>query len=84
MLNGALRINPWNTEAVAAAFSDALKMGDAERQARRARDMEFVLNNTAAAWAERFVLDLQVRANLISFSRPSIRSITTGSPCTSK
>jgi len=62
VLNGALRINPWNTEAVAAAFSDALKMGDAERQARRARDMEFVLNNTAAAWAERFVLDLQAAA----------------------
>ncbi|EOD08119.1 hypothetical protein EMIHUDRAFT_465622 [Emiliania huxleyi CCMP1516] len=34
----------------------------AERDARRQRDMEFVINNTASAWAERFVLDLQAVA----------------------
>ena len=34
-------------------------MPTAEREARRAHDLKFILHTSATAWAERFVLDLQ-------------------------
>mmetsp|Transcript_36757 Transcript_36757/g.120109 ORF Transcript_36757/g.120109 Transcript_36757/m.120109 type:complete len:1189 (+) Transcript_36757:81-3647(+) len=62
VLNGAIRVNPWHTLELAEALGRCLTMSEAERDARRQRDMEFVINNTASAWAERFVLDLQAVA----------------------
>jgi len=59
VLNGALRVNPWDTEELVKAMMRAVEMEPAERLARRDRDLHFVLNNTALVWAERFFVDLQ-------------------------
>ena len=58
VLNGALRVNPWNTEETMRAFERAYEMGTAERVARRERDLQFLQQKTASAWAERFFVDL--------------------------
>jgi hypothetical protein len=58
VLNGALRVNPWNTEETSHAFERACVMGTAERLARRERDMHFLRQTTATTWAERFFVDL--------------------------
>ena len=59
VLNGALRINPWNTEEVTHAMECACSMRASERLARHERDMQFIVQTTASAWAERFANDLQ-------------------------
>lgn len=58
VLNGALRVNPWHTDEVASALERACTMSTAERLARRDRDLQFLLQTTASAWAERFCADL--------------------------
>ena len=63
VLNGALRVNPWNTEEVTAALERGCTMGGAERLARRERDLHFIVHSTASAWAERFATDLQRISN---------------------
>ena len=58
VLTGALRVNPWNTAETTNAFERALTMSTAELLARRERDMQFLQQTTATAWAERFFVDL--------------------------
>ena len=59
VLNGALRVNPWNTEELTHAMERACSMRTNERLARRERDLQFISQATASAWAERFATDLQ-------------------------
>jgi len=59
VLNGAVRINPWNTVEMTDALERACSMRADERAARRERDMHFITTMTSSIWAERFVLDLQ-------------------------
>lgn len=58
VLNGALRVNPWNTEMMTEALELSCMMSTAERHARHMRDVQFLLDATASVWAERFIVDL--------------------------
>lgn len=51
----ALQVNPYDTEAVAAAINRALSMPRAERRERHAAMYDTLLHNDIAHWAERFL-----------------------------
>jgi trehalose 6-phosphate synthase len=54
----ALLVNPYDTEAVAAAIDRALAMPLEERQARHKTLYDTLLHNDIAHWAERFIATL--------------------------
>ncbi|MBV8838530.1 MAG: alpha,alpha-trehalose-phosphate synthase (UDP-forming) [Alphaproteobacteria bacterium] len=51
----ALQVNPYDTEAVAAAINRALSMPREERRERHAAMYDTLLHNDIAHWAERFL-----------------------------
>lgn len=53
LMQGAMRVNPHDAQAFAAALASALRMTRAERRARMERMRPFVLSNPADAWAAR-------------------------------
>jgi trehalose 6-phosphate synthase/phosphatase len=57
MLNGALRINPWDISAVAKTLEQALKMTPEEGRRRRERDFSHISSQTSSAWTRRVVAD---------------------------
>lgn len=58
-------MNPWDTtELMKAMIRAVYEMDPKERLLRRERNLQFVLNNTALVWAERFFVDLQVHARM--------------------
>src|SRR5580704_2737869 len=57
-LDGALLVNPLETEAMAAAIDTALKMPLAERQQRYRRMFSHLAANDIDRWAERFLAAL--------------------------
>jgi trehalose 6-phosphate synthase/phosphatase len=57
MLNGALRINPWDISAVAKTLEQALKMTPEEGRRRRERDFAHISSQTSSAWTRRVVAD---------------------------
>eukprot|EP00510_Aplanochytrium_minuta_P001363 CAMPEP_0184010528 /NCGR_PEP_ID=MMETSP0954-20121128/3266_1 /TAXON_ID=627963 /ORGANISM="Aplanochytrium sp, Strain PBS07" /LENGTH=1204 /DNA_ID=CAMNT_0026290133 /DNA_START=236 /DNA_END=3850 /DNA_ORIENTATION=- len=58
VLNGALRINPFGTDQLAKTIEQALNMSEAERRARRARDMNFIDNHSLYLWSKRIIKDI--------------------------
>lgn len=58
VINGALRVNPWDTKEMAEFIERALTMSGAEREARRARDLSFLENSTLLSWGSRVVADI--------------------------
>jgi len=56
--SAALLVNPYDTEAVAAAINRALSMPLAERRERHAALYQTLVNNDIARWAERFIAAL--------------------------
>eukprot|EP00945_MAST-04E_sp_MAST-4E-sp1_P007255 g7255.t1 len=57
VLNGAIRINPWDVKSVADTIDSALRMNRSERARRRARDEEYVKRRTASEWTYRVLKD---------------------------
>jgi trehalose 6-phosphate synthase len=57
-LKEALLVNPYDTEAVAAAINRALSMPLAERRERHAAMYETLVRNDISHWAERFMSTL--------------------------
>jgi len=57
MLNGALRINPWNIKSVAQTMEHALKMSPDDCKRRRQRDFGHISNRTSSAWTRRVMSD---------------------------
>ena len=55
---GALLVNPWNVNDMAAAIEDALTMPEAERRERQRQNFTHVTIHTAQAWADTFVSEL--------------------------
>jgi trehalose 6-phosphate synthase/phosphatase len=55
---GALLVNPWNVNDMAAAIEDALTMPDSERRERQRQNFTHVTIHTAQAWADTFVSEL--------------------------
>lgn len=58
-LSGAIRVNPWNIEALADAMNTAITMADAEKQMRHEKHFRYVSTHDVAFWAQSFIGDLQ-------------------------
>ncbi|KJX97381.1 alpha-trehalose-phosphate synthase like protein [Zymoseptoria brevis] len=57
-LNGALVVNPWNTEELADSIHDAVTMGDEQRAINYEKLAKYVGKYTSAWWGESFVSEL--------------------------
>ncbi|KAG6599928.1 alpha,alpha-trehalose-phosphate synthase [UDP-forming] 6-like [Cucurbita moschata] len=58
-LSGAIRVNPWNIDAVADAMECALEMADAEKQLRHEKHFRYVSTHDVGYWARSFLQDLE-------------------------
>lgn len=58
-LSGAIRVNPWNIDAVAEAMETALVMREQEKQLRHEKHYRYVSTHDVAYWANSFLQDLQ-------------------------
>ncbi|XP_050231246.1 alpha,alpha-trehalose-phosphate synthase [UDP-forming] 5 [Mercurialis annua] len=58
-LSGAIRVNPWNIDAVAEAMDSALIVPEAEKQMRHEKHYRYVSTHDVAYWARSFVQDLE-------------------------
>ncbi|KAF4037679.1 Trehalose-phosphatase [Phytophthora infestans] len=57
-LSGAIVVNPWNIEDVALSVHQALSMCRTEREIRQQKLYRYVSSNTASAWGEQFLEEL--------------------------
>lgn len=58
-LSGAIRVNPWNIDAVADAMDSALTMAEAEKQMRHEKHYRYVSTHDVGYWARSFLQDLE-------------------------
>ncbi|XP_073223326.1 alpha,alpha-trehalose-phosphate synthase [UDP-forming] 6-like isoform X2 [Cicer arietinum] len=58
-LSGAIRVNPWNVDAVADAMDSALGMADSEKQLRHEKHYRYVSTHDVGYWARSFLQDLE-------------------------
>jgi trehalose 6-phosphate synthase/phosphatase len=58
-LSGAIRVNPWNIDAVADAMDCALEMADPEKQLRHEKHYRYVSTHDVGYWARSFFQDLE-------------------------
>ncbi|KAF3792046.1 putative alphaalpha-trehalose-phosphate synthase UDP-forming 9 [Nymphaea thermarum] len=58
-LSGAIRVNPWNIDAVADAMKTAISMGDTEKHLRHDKHYRYVSSHDVAYWARSFDQDLE-------------------------
>ncbi|KAJ4811001.1 trehalose phosphate synthase [Rhynchospora pubera] len=58
-LSGAIRVNPWNIDAVADAMDLALEMADSEKQLRHEKHYRYVSTHDVGYWANSFLQDLE-------------------------
>jgi len=59
VLNGALRINPFDIQASSTCIDTALSMAEEEKVGRRERDMKFVSSSNSGSWTHRVLGDLK-------------------------
>ncbi|CAH9146433.1 unnamed protein product [Cuscuta epithymum] len=58
-LSGAIRVNPWNIDAVADAMDTALVMSEPEKQLRHDKHYKYVSTHDVGYWARSFLTDLE-------------------------
>ncbi|KAJ4849185.1 putative alpha,alpha-trehalose-phosphate synthase [UDP-forming] 9 [Turnera subulata] len=58
-LSGAIRVNPWDIEAVSNALNVAITMPDYEKQLRHEKHYRYVSSHDLAYWARSFMQDLE-------------------------
>ncbi|KAF8039449.1 hypothetical protein BT93_B1861 [Corymbia citriodora subsp. variegata] len=58
-LSGAIRVNPWDIDAVADALSSAINMSSSEKQLRHEKHYKYVSTHDVAYWARSFTQDLE-------------------------
>lgn len=58
-LSGAIRVNPWNIDAVADAMDGALVMDESEKQLRHEKHYKYVSTHDVGYWARSFLQDLE-------------------------
>ncbi|KAJ7953646.1 Trehalose-6-phosphate synthase-6 [Quillaja saponaria] len=58
-LSGAIRVNPWDIDAVADALNLAITMHDSEKQLRHEKHYRYVSSHDVAYWACSFMQDLE-------------------------
>ena len=59
ILNGALRVNPFDIQMTITVIDKALSMGKQEREGRRYRDIDFVSNSPSDKWVRNVLRDLK-------------------------
>jgi trehalose 6-phosphate synthase/phosphatase len=59
ILNGALRVNPFDVEETANVIDVALKMEASEKQKRMRRDIDFVSSRSSSSWSKHILKDLK-------------------------
>ena len=57
-LSGAIRVNPWNVDAVAEAMMAALETAESEKQLRHEKHFRYVSTHDVGYWAKSFLQDL--------------------------
>ncbi|KAF5443182.1 hypothetical protein F2P56_035763 [Juglans regia] len=57
-LSGAIRVNPWDIDAVADALETAITLRDTEKQLRHEKHYRYVSSHDVAYWARSFMQDL--------------------------
>ncbi|CAN7053243.1 unnamed protein product [Brassica rapa subsp. trilocularis] len=58
-LSGAIRVNPWNVDAVADAMDSALEVAEPEKQLRHEKHYKYVSTHDVGYWARSFLQDLE-------------------------
>lgn len=58
-LSGAIRVNPWNIDAVSDAMNSALTMRDEEKILRHEKHYKYISSHDVAYWAKSFDQDLE-------------------------
>ncbi|XP_057478512.1 alpha,alpha-trehalose-phosphate synthase [UDP-forming] 6-like [Actinidia eriantha] len=58
-LSGAIRVNPWNIDAVTDAMDCALVMDESEKQLRHEKHYRYVSTHHVGYWARSFLQDLE-------------------------
>ncbi|KAI3940512.1 hypothetical protein MKW98_024919 [Papaver atlanticum] len=58
-LSGAIRVNPWNIDAVAEAMDSALGVPESEKQLRHEKHYRYVSTHDVGYWAHSFLQDLE-------------------------
>lgn len=58
-LSGAIRVNPWNIDAVADAMDSAIELAEAEKQLRHEKHYRYVSTHDVGYWARSFLQDLE-------------------------
>ncbi|KAJ0981253.1 hypothetical protein J5N97_009508 [Dioscorea zingiberensis] len=58
-LSGAIRVNPWNIDAVADAMDLALELAEPEKQLRHEKHYRYVSTHDVGYWANSFLQDLE-------------------------
>ncbi|XP_028754424.1 probable alpha,alpha-trehalose-phosphate synthase [UDP-forming] 9 [Neltuma alba] len=58
-LSGAIRVNPWDIDAVAEALNLAITMNDSEKKLRHEKHYRYVSSHDVAYWARSFMQDLE-------------------------
>ncbi|KAL5201883.1 hypothetical protein ABZP36_036237 [Zizania latifolia] len=58
-LSGAIRVNPWNVDAVADAMDSALEMPEGEKVLRHEKHHKYVSTHDVGYWANSFLQDLE-------------------------
>ncbi|OQR87329.1 trehalose-phosphatase [Achlya hypogyna] len=59
VLNGGLRVNPWNITEVVNSLDRAINMSDEERMGRRARDLPYITSQPSSNWTRQVLAILQ-------------------------
>ncbi|XP_065860997.1 probable alpha,alpha-trehalose-phosphate synthase [UDP-forming] 9 isoform X2 [Euphorbia lathyris] len=58
-LSGAIRVNPWDIDAVADALSLAITMSESEKELRHEKHYRYVSTHHVGYWANSFMQDLE-------------------------
>ncbi|KAM0949125.1 putative alpha,alpha-trehalose-phosphate synthase (UDP-forming), Trehalose-phosphatase [Dioscorea sansibarensis] len=58
-LSGAIRVNPWNVDAVADAMALALELPESEKRLRHEKHYRYVSTHDVGYWANSFLQDLE-------------------------
>jgi len=58
VLNGAIRINPFDIKALKSSLEEALCMSAAERGGRKERDIEYVVSRPSPQWTKQILYDM--------------------------
>lgn len=77
ILNGALRVNPFDIQMTVTIMDEALSMDPKEKEGRRYRDMDFVSNSPSDRWVRNVLRDMN---DAYTASSSANKKSTDGSP----